>query len=195
LLFIPFHCRRASVPSSASPSCWPCGPGSHVVHRFFNPGNRRAHRCALIPIYLREIMKSKQPSRKQMMSSCEEIRPDDGMDPRTFFRKSGRKKTNRKALQMCGEIARTLSQVLAWESGDDLLRSLVVESVEPAPDSTRVLVTLCSTVSVAESEFGQILDRLQRARGRFRTEVATAIHRKRVPEIAFRVLGRGEVTS
>ena len=96
---------------------------------------------------------------------------------------------------MCGEIARTLSQVLAWESGDDLLRSLVVESVEPAPDSTRVLVTLCSTVPVAEHEFGQILNRLQRARSRFRMEVATAIHRKRVPEIAFRVLGPGEVTS
>ena len=92
-------------------------------------------------------MKSKKPSRRQMLANCSEIRPDDGVDPRTFFRKSGRKATNRKALQMCGEIAQTLNWVLAWESGDELLQTLTVESVEPAPDSTRVLVT----VAVASS--------------------------------------------
>jgi ribosome-binding factor A len=126
-------------------------------------------------------------------SSCDEIGPEDGLDPRTFFRPSARKRTNRKALQMCGQIAQTLSSVLAWESGDDLLRNLWVESVEPAPDSTRVLVTVCAPVAVEGVEAGLILERLHRASGKLRTEIAAAIHRKRVPELVFRVSGRGEV--
>src|SRR5260370_16542700 len=87
-------------------------------------------------------MKFKKPSRKQLQVFGEEIDADDGADPRTFFSKSSRKKSNRKALQLCGEVARTLNQVLAWESGEALLRDLIVESVVPAPDSSHLLVTV-----------------------------------------------------
>ena len=87
-------------------------------------------------------MKSRKPSRRQILSSCHEIGPDDGVDPRTFFRDPARPKTNRKALQLCGQVARTLQAVLAGETGDDLLRELQVESVVPAPTSARLLVTL-----------------------------------------------------
>lgn len=138
-------------------------------------------------------MKSKKPSQKEILSSCNEIRPDDGVDPRTFFRHSGRKRTNRRALQLCGQIAQTLTSVLAWESGDELLQSLVVESVEPAPDSTRVLVTVSVQASAGGADAGQVIERLHRAAGRFRTEIAAAVHRKRVPELVFRVARRGEV--
>ena len=57
---------------------------------------------------------------------------------------------NRKALQLCGEVGRTLSQVLAWESGDDLLRDVVVDSVTPAPDSSRLLVIVYSPKGIGE---------------------------------------------
>jgi ribosome-binding factor A len=137
-------------------------------------------------------MNSKKPSRKQMHSSCDDIGPDDGLDPRTFFQESTHKRTNRKALQLCRQIAQTLGSVLAWESGDDLLRSLAVLSVEPAPDSTRVLVTVCMQTA---ADVGQVLERLHRSSGKFRTEVAASIHRKRVPELVFRVLGSGEVNA
>jgi ribosome-binding factor A len=95
---------------------------------------------------------------------------------------------------MCGEIARTLGMVLGWESGDPLLRELIVEAVEPAPDSTRVLITV-SLPCESRFGYGEILNRLLRATGRLRTEIAAAIHRKRVPELTFRVVGRGEVRS
>ena len=137
-------------------------------------------------------MKIKRPSQNDLLSSCDEIRPDDGVDPRTFFRKSGRQRTNRKALQLCGQIAQTLSAVLAWESGDELLQCLMIESVEPAPDSTRVLVTV--SVPAGGVDAGAVLERLHRAAGRFRSEIAAAVHRKRVPELVFRVARRGEVT-
>jgi ribosome-binding factor A len=94
---------------------------------------------------------------------------------------------------MCGQIARTLSMVLSWESGDELLSELMVEAVEPAPDSTRVLVTV--SVQAGNATFSDVSQRLHRASGRLRAEIATAIHRKRVPELAFRVVGRGEVRS
>ncbi|HWY86886.1 MAG TPA: ribosome-binding factor A [Gemmataceae bacterium] len=139
-------------------------------------------------------MKPIKPSQRQMLSLCSEIRPDDGVDPRTFFRKSsGRKTTNRKALQLCGAIARTLSQVLAWESSDDLLRTAVVQSVEPAPDSTRVLVTVAMPATEDGVNAKQLSERLNRSRGRLRAEVGAAIHRKRVPEVVFQVVAKGEV--
>lgn len=146
-----------------------------------------------VPLHVRETMKSRKPSHRDILSSCSEIRPDDGIDPRTFFGKSERKKSNHKNLQMCGEIARTLSLVLAWESGDDLLQALIVESVQPAPDSSRVLVTVRVQPRAEVVDIGQVQERLHQCRGRFRTEVAAAIHRKRVPELVFRVLSGGEV--
>jgi ribosome-binding factor A len=137
-------------------------------------------------------MKFKKQSFREMSSFCDEIGADDGVDPRSFFGSGSRKKTNRKALQLCGEIARTLSAVLAWESGDELLSRLTVESVAPAPDSTRVLVTMWLEGAAEPADVSLVLQRLQRASGKLRAEIATAIHRKRVPELAFQVFTRGE---
>jgi ribosome-binding factor A len=136
-------------------------------------------------------MKFKKPSRKQLRAFSEEIAADDGADPRTFFGKSSRKKSNRKALQLCGEVARTLSQVLAWESGEAILRDLMVESVVPAPDSSHLLVTVYVPPGVEAAAAGKILERLRGASGRLRSEIATSIHRRRVPLLSFRMAGKG----
>jgi len=138
-------------------------------------------------------MKRKQPSRKDLLSSCGEIGPDDGVDPRVFFRKASEKKVNRKALQLCGEVARTLGHALAWELGDDLLGQLQVEGVVPAPDSSRLLVTVSMEGAPDTDPPNKVLQRLRQATGRLRAEVATAIHRRRVPDLAFRLELRKEV--
>jgi ribosome-binding factor A len=135
-------------------------------------------------------MKSRKPSRKEMLSCCGDVGPDDGLDPRMFFRKSPRKRTNRKALQLCGQVAQTLGHVLAWETADPALGELTVESVVPAPDSTRLLVTVAAP---AGAEADAVLAHLHRTCGRLRAEVAAEIHRKRVPELTFQVVPRGEV--
>jgi ribosome-binding factor A len=140
-------------------------------------------------------MKFKKIRRRQDLSSCDEIGPDDGADPRTFFRERTYKRTNRKALQLCGQIARTLSSVLTYESSDDLLRCRWVESVEPSPDSTRVLVTVSVGIPSEGADPNEVLAHLYRSAGKMRTEIAAAIHRKRVPELVFRVIPRGEVDS
>jgi ribosome-binding factor A len=137
-------------------------------------------------------MKFKKSSRREFASFCNEIGPEDGTDPKTFFQKSSRRRINRKALQLCGQIARTLSQVLAWESGDDRLRNLMVTAVEPAPDDSRVLVTVVLETAELTLSPGEVLELLRSCRGWLRSEIGAAIHRKRVPELAFRVLGPGE---
>jgi ribosome-binding factor A len=139
-------------------------------------------------------MKRKRLSRSQIRSCAQDIGPEDGADPKLFFRKRSEKKLNRKALQLCGEVSRTLQQVLAWELADDLLNLLRVEAVVPAPDSSRLLVTV-SVTEAAGIEPGQIMARLRAATGRLRTEIAAAVERRRVPDLAFQVSVRKEGTA
>jgi ribosome-binding factor A len=134
-------------------------------------------------------MKPRDFEKKKVRPLSEDVGPEDGADPKLFFGKPSRKKTNRKALQLCSQIEQTLAVILSWESGSELLRNLVVEAVEPAPDSTRVLVSV--SLAVAAEPFGprQALTGLHRSAAWLRTEIAAAIHRKRVPQLVFRIVG------
>ena len=53
---------------------------------------------------------------------CAELGPDDGIDPGTLRPADRHRVTNRKALQLCEQIAHTLGSVFAGECADDLLR-------------------------------------------------------------------------
>ncbi len=136
--------------------------------------------------------------REEMLAHCGEIHPDDGVDPREFFRKSGSpKKTNYKVYQLCRQVAETLDQILSGElvvSGkpcDDLLDSLRVMDVVPAPDSSRLLVTLACD---GRNEVRTIEKRLSVMNGWLRSEVAAAITRRKVPTLAFRIIDAGLMT-
>src|SRR5688572_11358091 len=90
-------------------------------------------------------------TRAQMRAHCSEIHEDDGIDPRDFFKpETWRGRDNRKALQLCRQVAETLDQVLCSEIADELVSSLSVTSVVPAPDSSRLLVTLQTGLSPRE---------------------------------------------
>ena len=78
-------------------------------------------------------MTAKKPSQKEMLSLCGEIHPEDGMDPRQFAREGRPRKGDRKVRQLCSQVAETLSQVLSGECGDELVQSLQVLAVDPAP--------------------------------------------------------------
>jgi ribosome-binding factor A len=90
---------------------------------------------------------------------------------------------DRKTLQLCRQVERTLSYVLS-DCGDDVLADLFVESVEPAPDASRLMVTVMAADQSREPV--EVLTHLQRAAGYVRSEIASSIHRKRVPELAYR---------
>jgi ribosome-binding factor A len=115
--------------------------------------------------------------------------PGDGVDPRLDHPFNRRRVVNRKALQLCAQVAQTLASVLSGECGDDRLRDLLVESVEPAPDSTRLLVTVSAGPAFADGDTASVLRALYGATGMLRVQIARAIHRKRVPELLFQVQG------
>lgn len=131
-------------------------------------------------------MTFRKPSRRQMLDSCAEIRDDDGVDPRDFFRKgrTGRK-IDRKTLQLCAQVADSLNGLLV-ECRDERLQLLQVASVVPAPDASRLLVTVYPVVSTPMDDVA-VLQELVRATGRLRAEIATSITRKRVPQLTFHV--------
>lgn len=93
-----------------------------------------------------------------------------------------------KALQLCSQVADTLNQVLGGQH-DDLLRDLQVMSVVPAPDASRLLVTVYP-ISQADPTFDAdvVHQRLLAAGGQLRGEVAASITRKKTPKLLFQVV-------
>lgn len=128
-------------------------------------------------------MNANEPSRDELLSSCSEVGPGDGHDPRLEPRSPRHRVKNRKALQLCAQVAETLNEALAG-CGDDVLREATVTSVVPAPDTSRLLVTV-----VVAGDAITVQAHLDRAAGWLRGEVAAAIHRKRVPLLLLRVQG------
>jgi ribosome-binding factor A len=138
----------------------------------------------------RETMSQDKRAREQMLAHCNFIHEDDGIDPREFFKNDrGSRKVNRKALQLCRQVAETLEQVLSGETGEDVLAGLHVSSVVPAPDSSRLLVTLVAATDDGRFDLRAVEKKLADSRGRLRSAVAMAITRRKTPVLAFEVIG------
>ena len=58
----------------------------------------------------------------------------------------------------------------------------------PAPDSSRLLVTLASAPSAPPLDLADVLARLERVKVPLRAGVAAAIHRRRTPELTYRLM-------
>ena len=125
--------------------------------------------------------------RAQLLTLCGQLNEDDAVDPRDFFRKKYRS-TDSKALRLCKQVAETLSLVLAGECDDDVLRSLQIFSVQPAPNTRRLLVIVEPDDETRRiSTPDEILARIEPIRPFLRSEVASAISRKRAPTLVFEV--------
>ena len=108
----------------------------------------------------------------------------DRTDPDLFFGRSRSKQSSRKDDQLCSQVQQALSEALAADFDDELLNSLWVVDVVPAPTAARLLVWVAGPPGV---EAQLILERLHRASGALRAEVGAAIHRKLVPSLQFAV--------
>jgi ribosome-binding factor A len=107
--------------------------------------------------------------------------------------RSGRRSSeNHKTLALCRQAQRALSLSLGGECGDDVLNSLYVEAVQPAPDATHLLVRVVVPARVGVP-ISEVLTRLERVRGLLRAAVAQAITRKRAPELSFLPIAEAEV--
>jgi ribosome-binding factor A len=107
---------------------------------------------------------------------------------RSFHRRPGRPEAGRKALQLCKQVERTLVYVLSGETGDDILRDLVVENVIPAPNDAHLMAIVRPMTTSVDYDLPEVLERLHAQKGLIREEVAAAINRKHVPEISFQVI-------
>lgn len=95
---------------------------------------------------------------------------------------SSERQTQRKAQQFCRQVQRALNLALADGIVGEGLQELFVEEVSPAPDCGRLLVRVLipDGLPVAEAMIA-----LGREAARLRGEVASAISRKRAPELFF----------
>ncbi len=130
--------------------------------------------------------------RAQLRALCEELREDDGVDPRKFFKSQrNRNSDSRKVRQLCRQVQRTLDLVLSGETADPTLCGLRVASVGPGADPSRLLITVVADVAPEAFDRALIEARLAAMAGRLRTEVASTISRRKTPALSFQVLGPG----
>jgi hypothetical protein len=88
-------------------------------------------------------MAHKQRRRSEDISSlCAEVGPEDGLDPRKYFRPKEIRTVHHSSLRLAGHVARTLALTFPGGGGDALLSECAVVSVEPCPDGSRLLVTI-----------------------------------------------------
>lgn len=118
---------------------------------------------------------------RELAQLCGELGPGDGDDPR-YDRTSSRKhRTERKAWQLCKQVATTL-QLSLDGSDDPRLRSIQVLAVQPAPDASHLCIRVAPKPDATHS-MEVLNDRLEAARSDLRFVVAQAITRRRAPEL------------
>ncbi|MEL6181245.1 MAG: ribosome-binding factor A, partial [Myxococcota bacterium] len=98
-----------------------------------------------------------------------------------------------KLKQLCRQVRHAVDDALASECDDPLLHNLMVCSVQPAPHAGRLRIILESTWPDDTFNADEALARLNALKGLLRAEVASAINRRRVPELTFYVLTPGEI--
>ena len=105
-------------------------------------------------------------------------------DTDTFFDDSKRRKFSRKDRQLCGQVQRALSSALGADFDDEVLQSVWIVGVEPAPTVSRLRVWVAGPRG---SNAALILRRLEGVAKALRAEVAQSIHRKQVPTLLFAI--------
>ena len=105
---------------------------------------------------------------------------------------SRNRKHDHKTLQLCAQVRDALCLALAGECHDDLLREVYIDTVEPAPTSSRLLVRLIVPTR-ARVDFAQLYERLSIVKPFLRTIVAKEISRKRTPDLSFLAIPESEV--
>jgi ribosome-binding factor A len=112
------------------------------------------------------------------------IDPDfvEALDENEFSRASSSRQKERKTRQFCRQVQRALNLALTDRGVCDRIEGLFVEEVSPAPDCGRLLVQV---LVPGGQPVADVMIALGRETRRLRSEVASAINRKRAPELCF----------
>lgn len=112
-------------------------------------------------------MSRKRSRSRDLMASAAEPSAEDGSDPKRFHDRrtwDQPRKPGRKALQLCGQVADALRAILP-ALADEVLQNLTVVSVEPAPNSGRLLVTVAGPAPADVTDRDAVTGHLSRAGG------------------------------
>ena len=130
----------------------------------------------------------KRRSKQDMLRNCGEIGPEDGIDPRDLLKQFASSKKDRKALQLCRQVERTISLVVSGELDDDRVRDLQLLSVTPAQHSNHLLVTFQTSSHLPGDALLELDAALFARKGQIRAAIAADINRKKTPDITLRVV-------
>jgi len=97
------------------------------------------------------------------------------------------RQTGRKAYQLCGQVRDALGGIFPGLA-DEVLQNLTVVSVEPAPHTGRLRVTVAVPSPADATDRTAAAEHLDRAAGLIRREVAATVHRRKAPELTFEVV-------
>lgn len=112
----------------------------------------------------------------------------------TYFEKddSGhRPHEDKKTQQLCRQVHRRLDLAIA-ELEDPVFHALWIHSVTPHAGGRTLVVHV---VVAAPDKIREVCGHLETARSHLRSEVASAIHRKRTPQLQFVVLPQAALTA
>ncbi|MDC0717881.1 ribosome-binding factor A [Nannocystis bainbridge] len=110
------------------------------------------------------------------------------MDPAVLFGAALPSQARRKLDQLSRQVEERLSLVLAGEIDDPHVAALTLLGVEPEPGSGNLVVVLALPVGAGGDEAQVVMRRLDALRAYLRAEIAGAIHRKRTPNLVFRLV-------
>lgn len=96
--------------------------------------------------------------------------------------------SRRKLDQLSRQVEERLALVLAGEIDDEHVAALTLLGVEPEPGSGNLVVVLALPPGAGADEAMRVTRRLDALRAYLRSEIASAIHRKRTPNLVFRVV-------
>ncbi len=135
-------------------------------------------------------MPSRQRNEERLRALCASVGSDDGVNPREDKRRNAESgsRPDRKLRQLCRQAAHVLQLALDALPETGALAGASVRNVTPASNANRLLVSVTVPDLQQKEAVAAILTRYA---GRLRSEVATAVSRRRAPELAFEVWVEG----
>lgn len=125
--------------------------------------------------------------RDELRALCGELGDDDGVSPADVRRASGVERDHKhviKQMRLCEQVRRALSACLT-ECPDALLAELDVLRVEPGQKMSHLRVVVARRAGEDEVSTREIILRLKNVAGWLRSRIASAISRRRVPQLSF----------
>ena len=132
-------------------------------------------------------MKSRQPNSRALRALCADLSPEDGVDPKLLARGASGASDRRKTWQLCSQVHDALRLILG-EAADERLHGLEVREVLPSPNDAQLLVLVVPLDPLTAEALHEVTEALATAGGWLRSEVASAITRKRAPRLLWQLL-------